>query len=38
MAEPIQIQSGMLSWMGLQMPHGMWHFWGVRPTEKHCKA
>jgi len=31
-------QSGMLSRMGLQMPHGKGHFWGVWPTEKHCKA
>ena len=45
-AEPIEMQFGMLSWvspgnmhyMGMYIPHGNGHFWGVWPIEKHCKA
>jgi len=42
MAEPIDMQSGMLIWvdpgnmyyMGMQMAHGKGHFWGLWLTEK----
>jgi len=46
MVELIEMQFGMLSWvgpgntycMGCRWPHGKRHFWDAWPTEKHCKA
>jgi len=45
MAEPIEMQFGMLSWLGsgnmyyigCRCPRRKRHFCGVRPIEKHCK-
>jgi len=47
MAEPIQMQFGMLSWVGtgnmyyngnVDAPTHRGTFGGIRPIEKHCKA